>query len=142
MVLQIEVLDAWKFLQENPQSILVDVRTREEIDFVGFADLSEIDIKTIFLPWRQYPRMEIDEDFTDKLSGLVAETFPSNPLETNLLFLCRSGSRSFEAAMFVSDLDYVNCKNVVNGFEGSCNQDGQRGKINGWKSKNLSWKQN
>jgi rhodanese-related sulfurtransferase len=142
MVSQIEVLDAWKFLQENPQSILIDVRTSEENEFVGFADLSKINAKTIFLPWRQYPRMEIDENFTDKLSELVAEIFPSNKAQTNLLFLCRSGSRSFEAAMFVSDLDYTNCYNVIDGFEGSCDQDGQRGKINGWKSKGLPWKQN
>ncbi|MFT6219579.1 MAG: rhodanese-related sulfurtransferase [Myxococcota bacterium] len=142
MVLQIEVLDAWKFLQENPQSILIDVRTEQEIEFVGFADLSQINAKTISLPWRHYTNMEIDEGFTDKLSALIAEVFPSNPQQTNLLFLCRSGSRSFEAAMFVSDLNYPNCYNVVDGFEGPCNQDGRRGQIKGWKSKNLSWKQN
>jgi rhodanese-related sulfurtransferase len=141
MVLQIEPLDTLKLMEEEPQSILVDVRTIEEIEFVGFADLSASKTNTIFLPWRQYPKMQIDEEFTDKLSAMIAEIFPSNPSETNLLFLCRSGSRSFEAAMFTSDLGY-NCYNIIDGFEGPCDQDGHRGKIKGWKSKNLPWKQN
>jgi rhodanese-related sulfurtransferase len=47
MVLQITAVDAWKILQDKPNSILIDVRTKEEIDFVGFVDLSKINAKTI-----------------------------------------------------------------------------------------------
>ena len=50
MVLQIDVLDAWKVLQEEPNSILIDVRTREEIEFVGFVNLSNTNAKIISLP--------------------------------------------------------------------------------------------
>ncbi|MES2676972.1 MAG: rhodanese-like domain-containing protein [Pseudomonadota bacterium] len=141
MVLQIEVLDAWKILQENPNSILIDVRTKEEIEFVGFVDQSKINGKIILLPWKNYPQMSADESFTDKLSALIAEIFPSNSKETQLLFLCRSGNRSLEAALFMSDFGY-NCYNIINGFEGSHNDLGQRGKINGWKAQNLPWRQN
>ena len=140
MVLQIDVLDAWKVLQE-PNSILIDVRTREEIDFVGFVNLSNTNAKTISLPWKNYPQMAVDEDFTDKLITLIAKLLPSNPEEANLLFLCRSGNRSFEAAMFMSDFGYK-CYNIINGFEGIHNDLGQRGNINGWKSQNLPWRQN
>ena len=142
MVLQISPSEAYKILQENPNSLLVDVRTREEIDFVGFVDLSQTSVKTILLPWKIYPNMAVDEAFTDKLSALVVKHFSSNPEETNLLFLCRSGNRSLEAALFMSDLGYHNCYNIINGFEGSHDELGHRGQTNGWKAKNLPWRQN
>ena len=66
MVLQIDALDAWKVLQEEPNSILIDVRTREEIEFVGFVNLSNTNAKIISLPWKNYPQMAVDENFTDK----------------------------------------------------------------------------
>ena len=47
MVVQINVIDAWKMLQQNSKSVLIDVRTKAEVDFVGFADLSKINRKTI-----------------------------------------------------------------------------------------------
>ncbi len=141
MVLQIDVLDAWKIFTENPNSILVDVRTKEEVEFVGFVDLSKTNAKTIYLPWKVYPSMVVDEAFTDKLSALIAEEFPSSSNETNLLFICRSGNRSFEAAMYMSDLGYK-CYNIKDGFEGTHNELGQRGKTNGWKAQNLPWRQN
>ncbi len=146
MVLQITATDAWKMLQENPNSILIDVRTKEEIMFVGFVDLSEIsaqaNTKVVNLPWKIYPQMVNDEAFTDKLSALITEISPtSNTEEIELIFMCRSGNRSFEAAMFMSDLGY-NCHNLVDGFEGSLDQLGHRGTVSGWKVENLPWRQN
>jgi rhodanese-related sulfurtransferase len=86
--------------------------------------------------------MTMNESFTDKLTSLISESFPKQqPDQINLLFLCRSGSRSFEAAMFMSDLGY-NCYNITNGFEGKVNDLGHRGTINGWKAENLPWRQN
>ncbi|MCE3254574.1 MAG: rhodanese-like protein [Rickettsiaceae bacterium] len=141
MVSQISALEAWKILEENPNSILVDVRTKEEVNFVGFADLSKINSKAIFLPWKIYPKMSVDEAFTDKLSALIADHLSSSPEQINLLFLCAGGSRSVEAALFMSDLGY-NCYSINNGFEGSLDEFGHRGTINGWKASNLPWKQN
>jgi rhodanese-related sulfurtransferase len=141
MVLQVSVTQAWKILQENPQSILVDVRTKEEVDFVGFVDLSSIDDKIIFMPWRTYPNMSIDESFTDKLLTLITKATPefeSNKID--LLFLCRSGSRSFEAAMSMSNFGY-NCHNIIAGFEGHINSSGHRRSTDGWVASNLPWKQ-
>ena len=141
MVSQISAKDTWATLQEKPNSVLVDVRTKEEIDFVGFVDVSEINGKTVFLPWKIYPNMTSNEAFVDDLSALINKTFPSsNPEEINLFFLCRSGSRSLEAALFMSDLGYV-CYNITNGFEGHLDQSGHRGSIVGWKAENLPWRQ-
>lgn len=142
MVLQIDVSDAWKILQQDPNSVLIDVRTKEEIDFVGFVDSSKACNRTIHLPWKEYPQMVVDEAFTDKLSAIIAEIFPSTPPEQiKLFFMCRSGNRSLEAAMFMSDLGY-NCYNIKDGFEGSLDEYDHRGTSNGWKACNLPWRQN
>lgn len=142
MVLQISATDAWKVLQEQPNSILIDVRTKEEIDFVGFTDLSTINAKLIHLPLKFYPQMVTDNEFTDKLSELIEKAFPKVELPNlNLLFMCRSGARSFEAAMLMSDFGY-NCYNIINGFEGKVDDLGHRGCINGWKAEKLPWRQN
>ena len=142
MVSQISVIDTLKALQTNPQSILVDVRTQEEFDFVGIVDSSKINASVLFLPWRNYPDMAIDGAFTEKLSAFVVKIFPDlnpnklNPNKIDLFFLCRSGVRSLEAAISASKLGY-NCHNIVGGFEGS--KDSFGNKIDGWKANNLPW---
>ena len=142
MVLQINVIDAWEMLRNNSKSILIDVRTKEEIDFVGFVDLSQINAKLILLPWRTYPDMAIEGAFSNSLSVTISKIFPRfSPNEIDLLFLCRSGSRSFEAANAMSVFGY-NCYNILDGFEGSLNSSSHRGCVNGWKANNLPWKQN
>ena len=142
MVSQVTATDAWKILEEKPNSLLIDVRCKEEVEFVGFVDLSKLNKKPLYLSWKIYPSLEVDGAFTDKLSALIAEVFPAfNPEEINLLFICRSGNRSFEAAMFMSDFGY-NCYNIKNGFEGDIDESGHRTSINGWKVENLPWRQN
>ena len=49
---------AWTILRENPDAVLVDVRTDAEWRFVGVPDLSSLDRgvtgwKAVGLPWRQ-----------------------------------------------------------------------------------------
>jgi rhodanese-related sulfurtransferase len=137
---QINPQDAWKILEEEKNSILVDVRTFEELNFAGFTDLSSISAKSIALPWRIYPRMELNSAFISELSSFVTESFSTNPLNTNLLFLCKVGGRSFEAAKAMSEIGY-NTYNITGGFEGDIDQFGHRGNINGWKAANLPWRQ-
>ncbi len=51
---------------------------------------------------------------------------------SNIFFLCRSGHRSFSAATFIAQMNYENCYNIIDGFEGNnCNI--------GWKQNNLPW---
>ena len=70
------------------------------------------------------------------------QVFESN-IEKNdkLFFICRSGSRSYQAAKFLSHNGYNYCYNVSDGFEGNKNKLDQRSTTNGWKYNNLPWKQ-
>ena len=130
---QISPQDSWKILRKDNNSILIDVRTKEELIFTGEADLSEAAAKYVALPWRSYPGMEINHSFTGDLITFINKAFPNTkPEQIKLLFLCRSGVRSNEAANHISNLNYE-CYNIINGFEGA---------IGGWKAENLPWKQN
>ena len=141
-VLQISPENAWEVLKEKSNSILIDVRTEEELNFVGGVDLSSIESISILIPWRVYPTNKVNESFKDQLFSFIEANFSNNsPQEINLLFLCRSGFRSLEAAEYISAFNY-NCYNIINGFEGSVDSAGFRGTIDGWKAKNLPWKYN
>ena len=44
-------LEAWKLLSDNPQAVLVDVRTDAEWRFVGVPDLSSLGRDVVYIEW-------------------------------------------------------------------------------------------
>ena len=122
-------------LSKISNSYLIDVRTTPEWEFVGVPDLSSINKNVIFISWQLYPEMNINSLFENQVTK-------SNIKKDDKLFLiCRSGSRSFDAAKFLSSVGYYYCFNIADGFEGDKNSLNQRSTINGWKYNNLPWKQ-
>ena len=120
---------------------LVDVRTRAEWAFVGLPDLAPVGAQPVLGEWRRYPDMTPNPGFVDQL----LDAFGGRPPK-RLLFLCRSGGRSQEAALATSaalrerGLE-AECCNVAEGFEGDLGPDGHRGGVNGWKVRGLPWRQ-
>lgn len=140
-VSQISASEAFAILKDDADSLLVDVRTFEETHFVGFVNASTFNNRMVFLPWQTFPNMELNQDFETKFEQSLKELFAEKAKQTKIFFLCRTGSRSYQAACFASDLDYENCYNITSGFEGDFNNDGQRGSVNGWKASRLPWRQ-
>lgn len=131
--------EAWESLRDG-RAALVDVRTRAEWTFVGVPDLSEAGTEPLMLEWKRWPDMAVDPDFADRLLAALPDPAPSE-----MLFLCRSGGRSQEAAEAVqaaADASgrELRCVNVAEGFEGDLGPDGHRS-VNGWKSRGLPWRQ-
>lgn len=126
---------SWQLLSADRESVLVDVRTLPEWTFVGIPDLSSVGKEALKLSWRIYPAMDINPVFTRKLSNDIKDK------EKNILFICRSGGRSLEAAEAMTSLGYKNCFNISDGFEGSVDSAGHRGNVDGWKAANLPWVQ-
>ncbi len=142
-VTQIEAVAAFEIIENDYNSIIIDVRTFEEFNFVGFIDLSAVEDgnkKLLMLPWRLYPQMDYNPNFRRILEEFLNNNF-SNPVEVKMFFVCRSGGRSNEAAAYFANLGYKHCHNIIGGFEGELNQENKRGKINGWKTSNLAWGQ-
>lgn len=139
-VTETDPVSTWKTLESNADSVLVDVRSRAEWSFVGTPDLSPIGKQVILLEWRHFPDMTVNGAFAEQLLASL------DPVPSSIFFICRSGARSMEAAQAVArKLESIGqsaaCVNVAEGFEGSLDSEGHRGRLNGWKARGLAWRQ-
>ncbi len=119
--------EAWEVLQGQESAVLVDVRTTAEQDFVGRPP-GALDV-----PLRTYPGMLPNANFVAQVKAVA------NPDQV-VMFLCRSGVRSVAAAQMLTAEGYTQAMNILEGFEGDKNHEGQR-RVNGWKMANLPWTQ-
>jgi rhodanese-related sulfurtransferase len=128
--------EAWGVLSDNLSAILVDVRTPQEWTLVGTPTLSSLSKQAIFVSWRQFPTMEVNKDFVEEV---IAENKIGK--DAPIFFLCKTGGRSLDAAIEMTKHGYEHCYNILGGFEGDIDENGQRGRKNGWKQSNLPWEQ-
>lgn len=121
--------EAIELLELAPGACLVDVRSRAELDISGAIP------GAIHAEWRSWPGWVVNPHFMTQLGQLV------DP-EALLMFICRCGNRSHEAAVASVGVGMSNCYNVLEGFEGDINQaSGHRNELNGWKLRGLPWTQ-
>lgn len=121
--------EAFEYLQAVEGAMIVDVRTKPEINFVGRIP------EAVEIEWQSYPDMQINEKFIDELKQAGATE------DTPLLFICRSGMRSHNAALAVQNNGFHKVFSVLKGFEGDLDSDGHRSSVNGWRFCGLPWKQ-
>jgi len=120
--------EALTFLQEDSGARLVDVRSKAEWSWVGRIP------GAVEIEWLVFPSMQANPDFLEHLSLKVLKESP-------VMFICRSGVRSNQAAIAALESGYVNCFNVLEGFEGDKDSNGHRGVRGGWKAAGLPWVQ-
>ena len=134
---------AWRKLRQDATSILVDVRTRAEWNFVGVPDLSSLGKTPVLVEWLGFPDGRPIPDFAARLH-MALEAAPGGlqkDKEPVLLFLCRSGTRSHFAALAAAQAELGRCFNVAEGFEGRVDSAGHRCSVEGWKAAGLPWRQ-
>jgi rhodanese-related sulfurtransferase len=120
--------EAFQVMRENAAAKLVDVRTRAELEWVGrVPGAVEVELLT-------YPGSRPNPDFVQQLEKEVEKDAP-------VLFLCRSGGRSHNAAMMAMQAGYAEAYNVLEGFEGDMDDDGHRNTKGGWRAAGLPWVQ-
>lgn len=139
-VVQITCSDAFELLKNEKNSILIDVRTKEETNFVGIVDSSDFDNRSALIEWKSYPDMKMNKNFAEELDAVLSKNF-ENKDQVKIFFMCRSGARSDQAAYFATTKGYHNCFNILSGFEGDHDAKKHRGNVNGWKANNLPWVQ-
>jgi rhodanese-related sulfurtransferase len=61
--------------------------------------------------------------------------------DSPVLFICRSGGRSHNAAMMATQAGSGECYNVLEGFEGDKDESGHRSTKGGWRAAGLPWMQ-
>lgn len=140
-VVELSPVECWDRLSATEDAVLVDVRTRPEWAFVGVPDVEALARKLVLSEWRRYPDMSVNTGFAEALRNELGGTLPSE-----LLFICRSGARSLEAARAVAAEaaergERITCINVAEGFEGDLDGTRHRGATNGWKARGLPWRQ-
>ena len=135
----VSVEEARNMLQDEPRAQLFDVRTTAEWSFVGLPDLSALQREAVCLEWQTFPSMAPNPDFVPQAAGRARAA--GADARTPLLFLCRSGARSRQAAIAMTRAGFAACWNVAAGFEGDRDGEGHRGRLNGWKFAGLPWRQ-
>lgn len=136
---EVDAEEAWRLLTQDPDAVLIDVRTRAEWEFVGVPDLSAIGKQVLRIEWRSYPEGQASPSFARDLATQLSATGAAE--NTALLFICRSGARSLSAAQVMAAAGYRACHNVAGGFEGPLDADGHRGTVDGWQAAGLPWVQ-
>ena len=121
MAKQIPSKEIKEYLKKNPKCVLLDVRTKEELDTIGKPDGEKIGLKTYFLEIRR----DAFFDFVEEFKNLNIDQ------EKEVLVICASGERSQIAAELLSRENYKSI-NISDGFMGS--QEGT-----GWKNNGLPY---
>ncbi len=135
----ISASEAYSILQEDDASVLVDVRTKAEWNYVGVPDLSSLGKQTLLIEWQDFPSMNLNQTFTATLEQELREKGVA--ADAAVLFLCRAGARPRAAAIALTEAGHTRCFNIADGFEGPLDDKRHRGAIGGWKAQGLPWSQ-
>ena len=104
MIKQLATKDIKSYLMAEPNSVLLDVRTKEEWDQFGRPDGEKLGLKTHFLTIQ-------DENFVNDFKTL------SISQDCEILSICKSGERSQFVAELLTKENYKSV-NISDGFDG------------------------
>ena len=116
MIKEIKSSEIKKFLESNPKTVLLDVRTEDEWNTVGKPDTKNLGIKSYFITISQ------DPSFVDSVKKNIN-------IKNKVLVMCAAGGRSVIAANLLAKEGY-DTLNVSDGFSGN-------GQEPGWKNLGL-----
>ena len=119
---QINSTNAYQSLINDPDSLLIDVRT--ELEWQG--DLIP-NVKNMILASFDSQK---DVKQTKRFERIISKL----PQDKLLIFICRSGKRSMFAASYAKAMGCNNCSNILDGFSGSLHGVG-------WKANQLPIKE-
>ena len=117
MIEQIKSSEIKKFIEKNPKTVLLDVRTVDEWNTVGKPVSESLGIKTYFITISQ------DSSFIESVKKEINK-------ENQILIMCAAGGRSIIVANLLVEEGYI-AHNISDGFSG--NNQGS-----GWKNLGLS----
>ena len=116
MIKQIKSSDIKKFIESNPETVLLDVRTEDEWNSVGKPDTKNFGIKSYFITISQ------DSNFLESVTQNINK-------KNQVLVMCAAGGRSMIAANILANEGY-DVLNISDGFSGNKEDPG-------WKNSGL-----
>ena len=108
MIKQLLSKDIKDYLATGSNKVLLDVRTKEELDSVGKPDGGKIGLKTYFLEIKRDSFFDFTKEFKDL----------NISQDNEILVICKSGERSQISAELLFRENYKTV-NISDGFEGS-----------------------
>ena len=124
MIKQIKSSEVKTYLEANPKTVLLDVRTENEWNSLGKPKIETYNSKTYFITvspdlsnW-QIPDPEFVKNVTKEINK-----------ENEVLVMCAAGGRSMIAAELLQKEGYI-AHNISDGFSGN-------GQDFGWKNEGL-----
>lgn len=129
--------------RDGARTLFVDVRTRGEMMFTGWAHLIDgnvpfVDV-TDFWDWDDKEgryRLEGNPTFSQDVGRLL--TAKGLARTDRVIIMCRSGDRSSRAIEKLAEAGFTQVYNQHEGFEGDLSRSGRRD-VNGWKNADLPW---
>jgi rhodanese-related sulfurtransferase len=128
---------AWQMLQDDPRTLLVDIRSTMEYLFVGHPT------GAVHVAWIDEPDWIVNPHFETEIRKLLlggavcSDESPCAPI----ILICRSGKRSLEAGKALLNGGVQNVFHVNEGFEGDLDEHHHRSTIGGWRHRGLPWEQ-
>ena len=116
MIKQIKSSEIKEFVENNPKTVLLDVRTEDEWKTLGKPETKDLGIKSFFITISQ------DTSFLNTVKQTIDK-------KEQVLVMCAAGGRSIVAANLLAGEGY-DALNVSDGFSGN-------GQDPGWKNLGL-----
>ena len=145
--LYVTAAEAFEMKKGNEKVLLIDVRTPEELQYVGnVGAMMDVNVPYVLNDISGYDekmkhyKNAANSDFVTSVNDLVAKKGLDK--DSEIILMCRSGDRSSKGASLLGKAGYTKVYSVVDGFEGDKASDGaNKGKrtVNGWKNANLPW---
>lgn len=146
--LYLTAVEAYDFVQKNNKdTVFIDVRTRAEVGFLGMPTVADANIPYMLTAdWSEWNdkkktfQLAPNSGFLPAVEKLLAKKGLDK--ESNIVVMCRSGSRSAKAAKLLDEAGYKNVYSITDGYEGGKAKSGpNKGQrvVNGWKNAELPW---
>ncbi|RDH83495.1 MAG: sulfurtransferase [endosymbiont of Seepiophila jonesi] len=128
---------ALQMMQDDPRTVLVDIRSSMEFLFVGHPKGS------VHIPWIDEPDWTINPHFVTDIRKLLlgGSICTIDDGCAPVILICRSGKRSLEAGKALLEADFTRVFHIDEGFEGDLDDDHHRSSIGGWRFRGLPWGQ-
>ena len=136
--------EANDMIKADPSKVLfVDVRTPEELYFVGHAKGLD---KNIPLAYVDYSKLnKKGKKFASAMNGKFVEQVEaalkakSLNKDDNIVLICRSGDRSATGAKILDKAGYKKVYTIITGTEGDKDKETKKRTVNGWKNAGMPW---
>ncbi len=132
--------------KEGDKVLFIDVRTPEELYFVGYPTVVDKNIPLVYVDYSKFKKnkkgkvVKFASKKNEKFLAEVEAALKEKNLDKNapIILMCRSGHRAAKAAKILDKAGYKNVYNLDQGFEGDKDKNKHR-TVNGWKNAGLPY---